>query len=209
MCSDLWIAVLAVGTIGAQGKEILRIEQAAKLAFPGAKVERKTVYLTKDQRKSIGKLAGEKFARGIVFPYVTTKQGKLVGTAYVDAHRVRTKFEALMIVVTPAGKVGRVEVLAFREPTSYLPPKAWYRHLDGRQLDKNLRVRSAIKGVTGATLTAKATAKALRRTLALHRVLNPSLQKAPKKPAPPVKNRLGDKKSPPPGPKTTPPKPRK
>ncbi len=52
----------------------------------------------------------------------------------------------------------------------YLPRGAWYGQFAGRGLDDELELKRGIKGVTGATLTARATTAAARRLLATHRV---------------------------------------
>jgi hypothetical protein len=83
-----------------------------------------------------------------------------------------------MVVVAPDGKVRRVEVVAFGEPLEYLAKKPFYEQFDGRCLDSDLELKRGIRGVTGATLTARATTDAVRRVLAMHQVLA-----APEKPA--------------------------
>ncbi len=163
----------------------LTVDEALKLAFPGCRVKRTTVYLKKPHKKRIAKLAGEKWTKGVVFPYVATKDGKLVGTAYFDAHRVRTLRETVMIVVEPTGKIGRVEVLAFGEPPAYRPRAKWYAQFVGHELNARLRLKRGIQGVSGATLTARATTSAARRTLALHEVLGEmAAERAKQAPAP-------------------------
>ena len=149
----------------------MTVDEALELAFPGCEVERTTVYLKKQHKRRIAKLSGEKWTKGVVFPYVATKDGKLVGTAYFDVHRVRTVRETVMIVIDTEQKIRRIEVLAFAEPKDYLPRARWYAQFVGRKLDDRLRLKRAIKGVTGATLTARATTGAARRILALHKVL--------------------------------------
>ena len=94
-----------------------------------------------------------------------------MGTAYFETHLVRTLPETVMVVVAADGTVGRVEVLSFAEPPDYLPREAWYRQFDDRPLDAELELRHAIRPVTGATLTARVTTDAVRRVLAIHRVL--------------------------------------
>jgi Na+-translocating ferredoxin:NAD+ oxidoreductase RnfG subunit len=79
-----------------------------------------------------------------------------------------------MVAVDADGKVLRVEVLAFREPQDYLPRDLWYGQFDGKKLDDDLDVKRAIRGVTGATLTVRATTDAVRRILAIHRLLTAS-----------------------------------
>ena len=70
------------------------------------------------------------------------------------------------------GKVGRLEVISFREPEEYMPRGNWYGQFQGRQLDRDLEVKRGIHPVTGATLTVRATTDAVRRVLALHQVIS-------------------------------------
>ena len=104
-------------------------------------------------------------------PYVATKDGVLLGTAYFDVHRVRTKNEVLMFVLGPDGHLRRVEVCSFAEPLEYLPRPAFYAQFQGGALDEELDLRRGIHGVAGATLSARATTEAARRVLALHEVI--------------------------------------
>ena len=163
-------AVLAAAAAGA--KVLLTPEEALKLAFPGAAVERKTAYLTEAQRKAAQKLSGdEDLPSALVSYYVATKDGRLVGTAYVDTHTVRTMPETILVVVDPSGAIARIEVLSFSEPEEYLPKAHWYEQFQGKPLDDELSMKRGIRAVTGATLTARATTDAARRVLALHKVL--------------------------------------
>lgn len=156
----------------AAGKVFLTVDEALALVYPDCRVERGTVYLTEVQRAEAERRAGEEVPSAVVHPYRATCDGAPGGTAYFDVHRVRTLEETLMIALDAAGKVMRVEVLAFREPEEYLPRELWYEQFEGRDLGPELQVKRAIHGVTGATLTARATTEAVRRALALHAVLN-------------------------------------
>lgn len=149
---------------------LLSKEEALALAFEGCAVARSTVALTDEQRTRVEKLCGERLERSLVYPYVATRDGELVGTAWFDAHKVRTLRETLMVVVDPEGRIARIEVLAFGEPAEYLPRASWYAQFVGKGLDETLSLKKGIKPVTGATLTARATTEAARRVLAIHRV---------------------------------------
>ena len=149
---------------------LLSKEEALALAFEGCNVSRATVTLTDEQRARVRKLCGEELDRSLVYPYVATKDGELVGTAWFDVHRVRTMRETLMVVVDPQGRIARTEVLAFGEPAEYLPRASWYAQFVGKKLDETLSLKKGIKPVTGATLTARATTEAARRVLAIHLV---------------------------------------
>ena len=160
------------GRAAPRGKVFLTLDEALALAFPDCTVERRTEYLSDAQKRRIAKLAKVDFERNLAFPYVATRKGELVGTAYFDTHRVRTLRETLMVVVTPEGTIARIEVLAFAEPPDYIPRASWYAQFPGHDLDGDLQLKRGIRGVTGATLTARATTNTARRVLALHQVLS-------------------------------------
>ena len=169
--SALLVVALHVLAAPAAARVFLTVDEALALAFPQARIERRTVYLTDAQRARAGELAGAEVASAIVHPYVATRDGEVVGTAYFDTHRVRTLPETLMVVVDPQGRPARVEVLSFDEPADYLPRKPWYRQFESHTLDDDLALQRDIRPVAGATLTARATTAAVRRVLALHRVI--------------------------------------
>ncbi len=147
-------------------------KEALALAFPKCEIKRTTAYLNKEQVKSIAKAAQVSFQSTIVYPYVATKKGKLVGTAYFDTHLVRTLRETVMVVIDPQGRIGRIEVLAFGEPKQYIPSKKWYQQIVGLKLSPKLKLNSKVRNMTGATLTARASVHCSRRVLALHMELN-------------------------------------
>ncbi len=167
-----WVAMAVVALASpAWGKVFLTTDEALKLAFPGCTVERRTHYLTKAQLERASTLAGQEITQALVNPYQATCEGKPGGAAYFDVHRVRTLPETIMVVVAPDGSVRRIEVLAFNEPEDYLPKAVWYGQFVGKKLNDELALKQAIRPIAGATLTARATTDAVRRTLALHQVL--------------------------------------
>jgi len=164
------VALLTVTVTAA--KVYLSQEEALKLAFPGASVERNTAFLTADQQREVQKLSGDEAPpSALVVYYVATKDGHEIGTAYFDAHIVRTMSETIMVVVDPEGRASRVEVLSFQEPEEFLPRPHWYEQFHGKALNDELSTKRGIRPVAGATLTARATTDAVRRVLALHRVI--------------------------------------
>lgn len=145
--------------------------EALTEAFPAASFERKTVFLTPAQVERAEELAGFNIKQELLYVYEARAAGVLKGTVYFDAHRVRTLPETLMVVVTPEATIKAIHVLAFREPAEYLAPATWYEQFPGRTLDRELEVRRGIQGISGATLTARATLNAARRVLAIHQAL--------------------------------------
>lgn len=181
----LVVLALGLGSALAPGpapaKVFLTVDEALALAFPDCEIERRNVFLSDEQMARARELAGVEIAGALVRPYVARCDGKDAGTAYFDTHRVRTLPETLMVVVDPEGQVRRIEILAFREPEEYIPREIWYRQFDDQALDDELDLKREIRGVTGATLTARVTTDAVRRVLALHRVIQES-RPAEKKP---------------------------
>jgi len=162
----------ALLAVSAGATVLVSVEEALSLAFPGATTERETLFLTDDQMQEASELISAELGSALVTRYAATDAGAgLIGHAYLDTHRVRTLPETLMVVVGPDGTVSRVEVVVFREPVEYMPREGWYRQYDGEKLDADLSLKRDIRPVTGATLTARATTEAVRRVLAIHRVV--------------------------------------
>lgn len=156
------------GTVSAP----LSADDVLRVAFPAATIRRSTTYLTESQATRARELAGDPLPSRIVQAFAIRHDTKLIATAYVDAHVVRTLGESLLVVVGADGRVLRLEVLSFAEPPEYLPNGAWYAQFKGLALGPGLSLKGDVRGVTGASLTAAATTRAVRRVLALHRVLN-------------------------------------
>lgn len=161
-------AILAALTADAG---LISRDEALSAAFPGAEFRQSMIFLTDAEMKEAATLAGVKIPSALVARYEAVKNGKPVGAAYLDTHVVRTKKESLLLIVDPAGKLVRVEVVAFLEPPEYMPPDRWYRQFDGRALGDELQLKRAIHPVTGATLSAQSTTEAVRRCLAVDQVL--------------------------------------
>lgn len=163
---------LLLATAGADvsgARTYLSRDKALAEAFgPDATVETRSVFLSADAVKRAEAAAGAKLASARVTAYVGRRGAQVVGTAYLDTHPVRSMNETVLIVVSPARRVATVEVLAFNEPEDYLPPRRWLDTFEDRTLTRDLKPGAAVPHLGGATLTARAVAAAVRRTLALH-----------------------------------------
>lgn len=147
-------------------------QQALASAFPaGVKVVRQSVFLTPQQSAAAQRESGFKFDDQLVVRYVGMAGEKVAGYAYFDTHRVRTLPETVMVVVTPDGRIDRIEILSFDEPPDYLPRPRWIEQIHGRPLDDELSLKRAIRPLSGASLTSQAIVNASRKVLALHRVI--------------------------------------
>ena len=146
-------------------------EEALAAVYPGASIRAERVFLTPAQQKEALTLADADVASALVARYIASRDGKVVGRAYVDTHVVRTKKESLLVSLDQDGKVVRVDVTAFFEPTEYRASEAWLRQYRDRTLTDDVAVNRAIRPIAGATLTARAANDAVRRVLAIDSVL--------------------------------------
>jgi len=154
----------------------LSLQEALQAAFPPpAVVDRRTAFLSSAALDSARADAGgdAPVDQSVVSYYLATRDGKPLGVAYFDSHRVRTLNEVLMIVVGPNDKVQRVEVLRFAEPPEYHPRDGWLAQFQGHTLAPDLSLKGSISAMTGATLTSNAVTRSVRRVLALHRRIHP------------------------------------
>jgi len=153
-------------TLAAPARVLMTQDQALASVFGSAKPARQTFFLTKQQVDAARKESGVDFREQLVIRYAGPN-----AIVYFDTHRVRTLPETVMIVVTPDGKVDRVEILSFDEPTDYFPKRRWLDQLLHRRLDDELSLKRAIRPISGASLTGQAIVNATRKVLALHHVL--------------------------------------
>lgn len=147
-------------------------EEAIRAAFPEADaIEKQTFFLTDDQKKQVETLARTPLDSKLVTLYIGKRGQKLLGYATIDVHTVRTLPEAILVVLSPEGRVASTLILAFYEPLDYLPNERWLKQFDQARLTPDLRVGGKIAGITGATLTTRAMTESVRKVLALYQVL--------------------------------------
>ena len=179
----LGVALLVTAFSGARAKVLVTPEEAVREAFAGAPAEKRTDYLDETQTAAIARLAGSPPSSRIIISYRASKDGRPLGTAYLETHIVRTLPESILVVLDPQGRVSKVEILSFDEPDQYRPKPRWMEQFAGRALDPDLSLSKGIRGVTGATLSSRAITEAVRRVLATHRVLSAGAKPASASPS--------------------------
>jgi hypothetical protein len=165
-------ALLVIGSgAAASGGQLPSREEALALVFPGASVRAEQVFLTPDQQHRAAAEGRVDVRSPLIARYEATRDGVPAGRAYVDTHVVRTKKESLLVSLDPQGRVKRIDVVAFLEPEEYRAPAAFLNQYAGRPLSEDLQLQRAVRPIAGATLTARAVNDAVRRVLAIDRVL--------------------------------------
>jgi len=145
--------------------------EALELAFgKSAQVEQLSLFPDEQQIAKIEELAKVKLDTGLFTFYVGKDQGKILGYAAIETGTVRTKPETLLIVLTPDGELRNVTTLAFHEPPEYQPPERWFEQLYKRPL-ADMDFNKGVDGISGATLSTRATVSSVRKIMAIYQVL--------------------------------------
>jgi Na+-translocating ferredoxin:NAD+ oxidoreductase RnfG subunit len=146
--------------------------EALELAFPEAdRIDSRTHILKDEQVTKIQQASRGEVESKLVKVYTGMKGDEVLGYAFIDTHTVRTMPEAFMVVLSPDGVVRSLRVLAFYEPREYQPNDRWYAQFEQKTAGQNLRVGGDIHGIVGATLSARATTRGVRRALACYEIL--------------------------------------
>lgn len=165
------VALCALWATAAGAGVILSEKEALARAFPGQEARRRVLYLKPDEVNAVEKAARSKLPSAVVTMFEAFDGTRCTGRAYLDTHVVRTMPETVLTVLEPDGRLRMALVLAFHEPSDYLPPGRWLDTLKGRALDDQLWPGRGVRRVTGATLSAQAMTEAVRRAMALDAIV--------------------------------------
>jgi Na+-translocating ferredoxin:NAD+ oxidoreductase RnfG subunit len=145
--------------------------EALELAFgKGTQVEQLSLFPDEQQVAKIEELSKVKLDTGLFTFYVGKDQGKVLGYAAIETVTVRTKPETLLIALTPDGELRNVTTLAFHEPPEYQPPERWFEQLYKRPL-ADMDFNKGVDGISGATLSTRATVSSVRKVMAIYQVM--------------------------------------
>ncbi len=144
--------------------------EALELAFGKATVENLSLFPDDAQTAKIQQLAKTKLESGLFTFYVGKENGKVLGYAAIESETVRTKPETVMILLMPEGELKSVTILAFHEPSEYMPPERWFESLAKRSL-VDMDFSKGIDGISGATLSTRSALNSVRKVMAIYQIM--------------------------------------
>ena len=163
-CCLFWGSSLVLATV------FYSKEEAFELAFgTGAEITDHQVFLTDEQTTQIEQIAKTKLDSQLYTFFEARRNGKTLGYAVIESHTVRTQPETLLIALSPKGELIKSEILAFHEPPEYKPSSAWFATLLGKPAN-DLRQNQGVDGISGATLSVKASLEGIRKALAVFQI---------------------------------------
>ena len=126
-------------------------------------------YLTRDQ--ALEKVWGESELETIQktdHTFYSSSNSADKSSASFHTQKVRSKSQTIMLHITEEGEIIDILLCKFKEPAKYKPSKKWLGQFIGKTLNEDLRLKRDIDGVSGATLTSRATVKSVREILTAH-----------------------------------------
>ncbi len=174
----LWqsVAVVAAAALPAQvtiAATYLTTENAQRALFPEAdSFDVLLLAPTSEQRQAILKIAGPQAPHGNLQAWTARHGDAVVGYVFVDEVVGRQDFITYAVGIDAAGKLRPVEILEYRESHGgEIRNKRWLAQFSGRSAQGELRFRTDIKNIAGATLSSEHVTAGVRRILALWETL--------------------------------------
>lgn len=172
LCWMVGLGISLLSPISSYAKVFYAKDEALRLAFHDADQIEARTFIMKDSEIQKAQQAARTRIESKLFTFYTgKKRGVLLGYAAIDTHIVRTLPETFMVVLSPEGEVRTVIVLAFHEPSEYLPSERWLQQFQDKNLSPDLRMGRDIAGIAGSTLTSHAITQGVRKVLALFEIL--------------------------------------
>lgn len=144
--------------------------EALELAFGKASIENLALFPEEVDVAKIQFLAKTKLESGLFTFYIGKENGKILGYAAIESETVRTKPETVMILLTPEGELKSATILAFHEPSEYMPPERWFESLIKRPLTE-MDFSKGVDGISGATLSTHSALNSVRKVMAFYQVM--------------------------------------
>lgn len=156
----------------AYATEYLTVEAAQRAAFPDATAfVPVAIELDAAERARLADVARPPGARD-PRAWRATGGGKTLGTFYADAVIGKQEYIDYALAVDPAGRVLRLDVLAYRETHGWeIRNDRWRGQFVGKTTQDPVAVSSDIANISGATLSSRHVTDGVRRLLALDAIL--------------------------------------
>jgi hypothetical protein len=144
--------------------DFLSVQEAQKSLFPDAdQFMEIPATLTDAQRQQVAALAGPQPPHRSLRLWKATESGQLRGYVFVDEVVGREDYITYAAGIDVAGRLRPLEVLSYRESHGgEIRNPGWRRQFAGRAGEDQLKVRTDIKNIAGATLSCEHVTQGVR-----------------------------------------------
>ncbi|MFZ5863935.1 MAG: FAD:protein FMN transferase [Nitrospirota bacterium] len=155
------------------GVVYLSREEALRSLMPEAEaVREETVSLSEAQRDRVAALINGRMSEAEVTFWIGEQVGRVTGYATVLNVIGKEQPITFMVAVAPEGTIRGVHVMTYRESQgSEIRSKRFLEQFTGKTLAAPLKLGRDVHGISGATLSSRSTAAAVKRALALTSVV--------------------------------------
>jgi hypothetical protein len=149
--------------------DYLTLEAAQHAVFPLAdQFSPCVVTLTDEQRRSIAALAGPQPMRGMLQVWAAQRAGTAAGYFFIDEVIGRQSLITYAVGIDRAGVLTHIEILAYRESHGgEIRNRNWRAQFEHRAGLEQLKFRTDIKNIAGATLSSEHVTQGVRWLVAL------------------------------------------
>jgi Na+-translocating ferredoxin:NAD+ oxidoreductase RnfG subunit len=149
--------------------DYLSVDAAQRTIFPQADAFQEVLLpQTPEQMQAVAARAGPQPPHGVVRIWTATRGGVLLGHVFVDEVIGRQSFITYAVGIDANGTLLNLEILAYRESHGgEIRNAAWRAQFDHRESFEQLRFRTDIKNISGATLSSEHVTQGVRWLLAL------------------------------------------
>ena len=169
MTKTLLILLFFIATL--QAKMLISpIDAMHAMYGDDAVVSKKNILLNKTQAKQVQHAAQTKLDTKIYRIFRATKDDKVLGYGILINRKVRSKNAVTLYMIAKSTLLG-IEIIAFNEPSEYIPTSQWQEQFKDIDTSKNLQLNRNIPTITGATLSARSITDGSRIAFALYNTL--------------------------------------
>jgi hypothetical protein len=150
--------------------DYLTVDEAQKAVFPDADAFQEIVVAQQsaEQLQAMLAQAGPQPPHGTIRIWRATRQGALLGHVFVDEVIGRQNLITYAVGIGADGSLRNLEILAYRESHGgEVRNPAWRAQFDHRSTLDELRFRTDIKNISGATLSSEHVTQGVRWLMAL------------------------------------------
>ena len=161
------VAIVPVPVVVAA--DYLDIDAAQKVVFPEADAFQEVVLqMSPEQLQAVLKQAGDQPPHGTIRLWRATRNGVLLGHVFVDEVIGRQSLITYALGIDSSGSIRDLEIMAYRESHGgEIRNPAWRAQFAHRSELDQLRFRTDIKNISGATLSSEHVTQGVRWLLAL------------------------------------------
>lgn len=149
--------------------DYLSVDMAQKTVYPEADAFQEVVVSqTPDQLRALLSRAGPQPPHGVIRIWRATRNNALIGHFFVDEVIGRQNLITYAVGIDTDGTLRNLEIMAYRESHgSEIRNPAWRAQFDHRSELDQLRFRTDIKNISGATLSSEHVTEGVRWLLTL------------------------------------------